>query len=182
MPERWSYFLLYLRPDQCLGTFLTRCRCVCLPRNASSRDELGETLATLVFAQRAMSVSMDAHITVVPDLDARCQDLQRQLDNQSDRLTRMTLMKAAAEEELQIAQDQLAQLHEEKNATDARLRTVVEAYDRILKVMLQTLAVRLRRSIHYVSILSACKSKAILQSRGVTALAALPSTVECGNT
>ncbi|CAN0368094.1 unnamed protein product [Pylaiella littoralis] len=100
------------------------------------RDELGETLATLVFAQRAMSVTMDAHITVVPDLDARCQDLQRQLDNQSDRLTQMTLKKAAAEEGLELARDQLAQLFEEKNSTNARLQTVVEAYDRILKVLL----------------------------------------------
>lgn len=114
----------------------TQCRCVCLPRNFSSRDELGETLATLVFAQRAMSVTMDAHITVVPDLDARCQDLQRQLDNQSDRLTQMTLKKAAAEEGLELARDQLAQLFEEKNSTNARLQTVVEAYDRILKVLL----------------------------------------------
>lgn len=78
---------------------------------------------------------MDAHVTVVPDLDARCQDLQRQLDTQSDRLTQMTLTKAAAEEELELAQDQVAQLHEEKNATDARLRTVVEAYDLILEVI-----------------------------------------------
>lgn len=82
-----------------------------------------------------MSVTMDAHVTVVPDLDARCQDLQRQLDTQSDRLTQMTLTKAAAEEELELAQDQVAQLYEEKNAADARLRTVVEAYDRIVKVI-----------------------------------------------
>ncbi|CAM9914278.1 unnamed protein product [Ectocarpus sp. 13 AM-2016] len=95
----------------------------------SERDELGETLATLIFAQRAMSVMTEARANVVPDLEARCQDLQQQYDNQSDKLTQMTLMKASAEERLEVARDQLAQLQEEKNATDVRLQTMVEAYD-----------------------------------------------------
>lgn len=95
----------------------------------ASRDELGETLATLIFAQRAMSVTTEAHANVVPDLEARCQDLQQQYDNQSDKLTQMTLMKASAEERLELAHDQLAQLQEEKNATDVRLQTMVEAYE-----------------------------------------------------
>lgn len=101
---------------------------------SSCRDEMGETLASLILAQRAMSVMMDARINVVPDLDARCQDLQKQLDDQSDRLTQTILAKAAAEEELEIAQDQLAQVHEEKHATDIRLQTMVDAYDRMIKV------------------------------------------------
>lgn len=95
----------------------------------ASRDELGETLATLIFAQRAMSVTTEARANVVPDLEARCQDLQQQLDNQSDKLTQMTLAKASAEERLEVAHDQLAQLQEEKHATDVRLQTMVEAYE-----------------------------------------------------
>ncbi|CBJ30129.1 Kinesin motor domain containing protein [Ectocarpus siliculosus] len=95
----------------------------------ASRDELGETLATLIFAQRAMSVMTDARANVVPDLEARCQDLQQQYDNQSDKLTQMTLMKASAEERLEVAHDLLARLQEEKNATDVRLQTMVEAYE-----------------------------------------------------
>ncbi|CAM9508093.1 unnamed protein product [Ectocarpus sp. 12 AP-2014] len=93
------------------------------------RDERGETLATLIFAQRAMSVMTEARANVVPDLEARCQDLQQQYDNQSDKFTQMTLMKASAEERLEVAHDQLAQLQEEKNATDVRLQTMVEAYE-----------------------------------------------------
>lgn len=95
---------------------------------------MGETLASLVMAQRAMSVMMGARINVVPDLDERCQDLQKQLDNQSDQLTRMALTKAAAEEGLETAQDQVAQLHEEKRTMNARLQTIADAYDRLLKV------------------------------------------------
>ncbi|CAM9471600.1 unnamed protein product [Ectocarpus fasciculatus] len=93
------------------------------------RDELGETLATLIFAQRAMSVMTEARANVVPDLEARCQDLQQKLDSQSDKLTQMTLTKASAEERLEVAHDQMAQLQEEMNATDVRLQTVVEAYE-----------------------------------------------------
>lgn len=96
---------------------------------------MGETLASLVLAQRAMSVMMGARINVVPDLDARCQDLQKQLDDQSDKLTRMALTKASAEEGLETAQDQMAQLNEEKRATDARLQAIADAYDRLLKVI-----------------------------------------------
>ncbi|CAM9619454.1 unnamed protein product [Ectocarpus sp. 4 AP-2014] len=92
------------------------------------RDERGETLATLIFAQRAMSVVTEARANIVPDLEARCQDLQQQYDNQSDKLTQTTLMKASAEERLEVAHDQLAQLQEEKNATDVQLQTIVEAY------------------------------------------------------
>lgn len=95
---------------------------------------MGETLASLVMAQRAMSVMMGARINVVPDLDARCQDLQQQLDVQSDKLTQMTLTKAAAEEGLETAQDQMAQLNEEKRAMGVRLQTMADAYDRLLKV------------------------------------------------
>lgn len=95
---------------------------------------MGETLASLVMAQRAMSVTMGARINVVPDLDARCQDLQKQLDDQSDKLTEITLTKAAAEEGLETAQDQMAQLHEEKRAMGARLQAVADAYDRLLEV------------------------------------------------
>lgn len=62
------------------------------------RDEFGETLATLTFAQRALSVSVAARINIVPDLEALCQDLQRKLDAGSDDLIEMTLRKAAAEE------------------------------------------------------------------------------------
>lgn len=95
---------------------------------------MGETLASLVMAQRAISVMMDARINVVPDLDARCQDLQKQLDDQSDKLIRMTLTKAAAVDGLETAQDQMAQLHEEKCAMHARLQATTDAYDRLLKV------------------------------------------------
>ncbi|CAM9187798.1 unnamed protein product [Scytosiphon promiscuus] len=100
----------------------------------SHRDELGETLATLVFAQRAMSVTMEARANAAPDLERRCQDLQRQVDTQSDELVEMTLAKAAADERWETAQDQIAQLREEKNATDARVQTMVEACD-ILQVV-----------------------------------------------
>lgn len=62
------------------------------------RDEFGETLATLVFAQRAMSVTVKARKSIVPDLEARCQDLQQKLDSKSDELTHMTAGKTAAEE------------------------------------------------------------------------------------
>lgn len=76
-----------------------------------------------------MSVMTEARANVVPDLEARCQDLQQQLDSQSDKLTEMTLTKASAEERLEVAHDQMAQLQEEKNATDVRLQTMVEAYE-----------------------------------------------------
>eukprot|EP00752_Nemacystus_decipiens_P004047 g3705.t2 len=99
----------------------------------AERDEMGETLASLVMAQRAMSVMMGARINVVPDFDARCQDLQRQLDDQSDKLTEMTLTKAAAQEGLEVAQDQVAQLYEEKRVMDARFQTMADAYNRLLK-------------------------------------------------
>lgn len=95
---------------------------------------MGETLASLLMAQRAVSVMMGARINIAPDLDARCQDLQKQLDDQSDKLTRMTLTKAAAEERLEITLDRVAQLHEEKNAMDSRLQAMADAYDRLLKV------------------------------------------------
>lgn len=62
------------------------------------RDEFGETLATLVFGQRAMSVTVNARKNVVPDLEASCQDLQQKLDLKSDELARMTARKTAAEE------------------------------------------------------------------------------------
>lgn len=95
---------------------------------------MGETLASLVMAQRAMSVMMGARINVVPDLDARCQDLQKQLDDQNDKLTQITLVKAATEERLETAQDQIAQLHEEKRAMHARLQAMADAFDRLLEV------------------------------------------------
>lgn len=97
---------------------------------------MGETLASLVLAQRAMSVMMGARVNVVPDLDARCQELQKQLDDQSDEITRMALAKAAAEEGLETTQDQLAKLHEEKRDTDTRLQAIADAYDRLLEVIL----------------------------------------------
>ena len=96
---------------------------------------MGETLASLILAQRAMSVMMDARINIVPDLDARCQDLQKQLDDQSDRLAQTILAKAAVEEGLEVAQDQLAQVHEEKHATDIRLQAMVDAFNRMAKVI-----------------------------------------------
>lgn len=74
---------------------------------------------------------MEARANVVPDLEGHCQELQRQIDSQGDKLIEMTLAKAAAEGRLEAAQDQLAQLHEEKNATDARVQTMVEACDNL---------------------------------------------------
>lgn len=45
-----------------------------------------------------MSVTVKAHKNVVPDLEARCQELQQKLDLKSDELTHMTARKTAAEE------------------------------------------------------------------------------------
>lgn len=51
-----------------------------------------------MFGQRAMSVTVKARKNVVPDLEARCQDLQQKFDSKSDELTHMTATKMAAEE------------------------------------------------------------------------------------
>lgn len=64
----------------------------------SHRDDLGETLSTLIFAQRAMSVTVKARVNMVADVDAICHDLQRKLDARNDELTQMVLQRAAAEE------------------------------------------------------------------------------------
>lgn len=72
-------------------------RCFC-------RDDLGETLSSLVFAQRAMAVSIKARVNVVPDLDAMCQDLQKELDKKNDELTEVTLKKATADEVRECSQ------------------------------------------------------------------------------
>lgn len=117
--------------DECVGA--------CATSFFSCRDELGETLATLIFAQRATSVTTEARVTVVPDLEGRCQDLQQQLDSQREKLIEITLAKAAADERLETAQDELAQLHKEKNASDARVQTMVEACD-ILQVVVVAVA------------------------------------------
>ena len=45
-----------------------------------------------------MSITVKARKNIVPDLEARCQDLQQKLDSKSDELTRMTARKTAAEE------------------------------------------------------------------------------------
>lgn len=45
-----------------------------------------------------MSVSIKARVNVVPDLDAMCQDLQKELDKKNDELTEMTLQRVTADE------------------------------------------------------------------------------------
>lgn len=90
-----NYVLTYIRPAFIL-ICSTRAQGVLLV--FTGRDEFGETLATLVFAQRAMSITVKAHQNVAPDLEARCQDLQQNLDSKSDELIHMTARKTAAEE------------------------------------------------------------------------------------
>lgn len=90
----------YVRPALIL-ICCTRVRALILIISAClyyRRDEFGETLATLVFGQRAMSVTVNARKNVVPDLEARCQDLQQKLDSKSDELANMTARKTAAEQ------------------------------------------------------------------------------------
>ncbi|CAM9718705.1 unnamed protein product [Laminaria digitata] len=99
------------------------------------RDDFGETLSTLVFGQRAMSVTVKAHKNVVPDLEARCQELQQKLDLKSDELTHMTARKTAAEEASDIAKCQLAQVNVERSATEARFQATAEAFENRLHLL-----------------------------------------------
>ncbi|CAM9398072.1 unnamed protein product, partial [Sphacelaria rigidula] len=91
------------------------------------RDDLGETLSSLVFAQRAMSVSIKARVNVVPDLDAMCQDLQKELDKKNDELTEMTLQRVTADENLEMARDEVIQLDAETNRMKSRLESMAAA-------------------------------------------------------
>ncbi|CAN0414466.1 unnamed protein product, partial [Discosporangium mesarthrocarpum] len=63
-----------------------------------TRDEQGETLSTLQFAQRALSLGVKARVNILTDFEGLSQELQRQLDARNDEATRLEVKKGTLEQ------------------------------------------------------------------------------------